>query len=184
MELGATVKFAKKIISLGVLLSQFGYSALAQKWPKPRPDSVSVVVTSAFSTDGALHWAITNRNDVEVYVYDFFLWGPALSVDRSQEKTTFNTTPVVEQPSCPPNRVAPVLLLVVAPGRTISGELQDDHLKHLAGKAVSLTIAVGSDPYTVVDEAKRFFDSDCKHSPYDAIVRWGIIIESKTAKVQ
>jgi len=62
--------------------------------------------------------------------------------------------------------------------------LQDDRLERLAGKAVSLRIAVGSDPYTVVDEAKQFFDSNCKHSPYDAIVRWGTIIESKTVKVQ
>ena len=178
------MKFAKQVISLAVLLSQFGNSAPAQKWPKPRPDSVNVAVTSAFSTDGALHWSITNHNEVAVYVYDFFLWGPALSVDDSLEKTTFNTTPVVEQPSCPPNRVAPVLLLVVAPGRTITGELQDDRLEQLAGKAVSLTIAVGSDPYTVVDEAKRFFDSNCKHSPYDAIVKRGTIIESKTVKVR
>src|ERR1700719_3892489 len=96
------MKFAKQVISLAVLLSQFGNSAPAQKWPKPRPDSVNVAVTSAFSTDGALHWSITNHNEVAVYVYDFFLWGPALSVDHSLEKTTFNTTPVVEQPSCPP----------------------------------------------------------------------------------
>ena len=178
------MKFAKGLIWFAVLLSQFSDSALAQKMPKPRPDSVSVAVTSAFSAQGALHWAITNHNDVAVFIYDFFLWGPALSVDRSAEKTTFNTTPVIEQPSCPPNRVAPVLLLVVAPGRTISGDLQDDRLEQLAGKAVSVTIAVGSDPYAVVDEAKRFLDSDCKHSPYDAIVRWGTIIESKTVKVQ
>ena len=177
------MKFAKQVISLAVLLSQFGNSALAQKMPKPRPDSVSVALTSA-SAEGTLHWAITNHDKVAVYVYDFFLWGPALSVDHSPEKTTFNTTPVVEQPSCPPNRVAPVLLLVVAPGRTITGELQDDRLQQLAGKAVSLRIAVGSDPYTVVDEAKRFFDSNCKQSPYDAIVRWGTIIESKAVKVQ
>ena len=178
------MKFAKQAISLAVLLSQFGTSALAQKWPKPRPESVSVAVTSAFSAEGALHWAITNHNDVAVFVYDFFLWGPAFSVDHSPEKTAFNTTPVVEQPSCPPTRVAPVLLLVVAPGRTITGELQDDRIGQLAGKAVSITIAVGSDPYTVVDEAKRFFDSDCKHSPYDAIVRWGTIIESTKVKVK
>ena len=177
------MKTVEQLISLAVLLSQLGNSAFAQKMPKPRPDSVSVAVTSA-STEGILHWAITNHDQVAVYVYDFFLWGPALSVDYSPEKTTFNTTPVVEQPSCPPNRVAPVLLLVVAPGRTITGDLQDDRLERLAGKAVSLRIAVGSDPYTVVDEAKQFFDSHCKHSPYDAIVRWGTIIESKTVKVQ
>jgi hypothetical protein len=77
-----------------------------------------------------------------------------------------------------------VLLLVVAPGRTITGELRDDRIEKLVGKAASLTVAVGLDPYTVVDEAKRFFDSDCKHSPYDAIVRWATIVESKAVKVQ
>jgi hypothetical protein len=82
------MKFAKQVISLAVLLSQFGNSALAQKMPKPRPDSVSVALTSA-SAEGTLHWAITNHDEVAVYVYDFFLWGPALSVDHSPEKTTF-----------------------------------------------------------------------------------------------
>jgi len=178
------MQFAKQAISLAVLLSQFGNSALAPKWPKPHPDSVSVAVTSASSTGGSLHWAITNHNEVAVYVYEVFLWGPAFSLDHSLERTTFNTTPLVEQPSCPPNRVAPVLLLVVAPGRTITGELQDDRLQQSAGKAVSLRIAVGSDPDSVVDEAKRFFNSNCKHNPYDAIVRWGTIIESKAVKVR
>jgi len=116
-------------------------------------------------------------------VYDFFLWGPALSVDHSAQKTIFNTTPLVEQASCPPNRFPPVLLLVIGPGRSISGELQDDRLKTLTGRTVSLRIAAGLDAYTVLDEAKKFFDSDCKHSPYDAIVRWGTIVESNAVRV-
>jgi hypothetical protein len=178
------MRLARLVVSLVMFLSQFGSSAVAQKTTKPSPDSVIVAVTRAWSTDGTLHWAITNHNEIAVFVYDFFLWGPALSADYSAEKTTFNTAPIVERPSCPPNRVAPVLLLVVAPGRTITGELQDDRLDRLSGKVASLTIAVGLDPYTVVDEAKRFFDSDCQHSPYDAIVRWGTIIESKAVKVE
>jgi hypothetical protein len=150
---------------------------------KPKPTSVGVLITSATSKDGALRWTITNRNDLGLFVYDFFLWGPALSVDESPQKTIFNTTPVIEQATCPPNRVAPVLLLVIGPGRSISGELQDERLKNLSEKAVSLRIAAGFDPYSVVDEAKRFLDSNCKQSPYDAVVRWGTIVESGAVKV-
>lgn len=174
---------AKSLVVLACLCA-LGGTGVAQSTTKPRPQSVKVTVTSASSADGTLQWAITNHNEVAVFVYDFFLWGPAFSVDESPEKATFNTTPVAEQASCPPNRVAPVLLLVVAPSRTIKGELQDERLKRLSGKSASLRIAVGRDPYTVVDEAKRFFDSNCKHSPYDAIVRWGTIIESKPARVR
>jgi hypothetical protein len=145
--LGATMKFAKELVSLALLLARLSNSALAQKMPKPHPDSVSVAVTSALS-EGALHWAITNHNDVAVFVYDFFLWGPALSVDHSPEKTTFQhyTSCRTAILSSEPRRAC--ALACFPPGRTITSELQDDRLGQLAGKAVSLTIAVGSDPYT------------------------------------
>jgi hypothetical protein len=156
----------------------------AQEITKPKSDSARVVVTEASSKHGVLRWKITNQNELAVFVYDFFLWGPALSVELLPEKTVFSTTPLAEQATCPPNRVAPVLLLVVGPGRSITGELQDERLRVLNGKAVSLRIAAGLDAYSVVDEAKRFFNSDCKHSPYDAIVRWGTIIESDARTVQ
>jgi hypothetical protein len=158
--------------------------AKAQAATKPKPNSVQLSITTASSKDAVIHWKVTNNNDLAVYVYDFFLWGPALSVEQSPDRTVFNTTPLTEQATCPPNRVAPVLLLVVAPGRTITGELQDERLKDLRGKGVALRVAVGLDPYSVVDETKRFFNSDCKHSPYDAIVRWGAIIESDAVKVE
>ena len=172
------------LAALVVLMIAFGGSAVAQRTIKPRPETVALAITSASSTDANLHWAITNHNDMAVYVYDFYLWGPALSMDESQGRSIFSTTPTVEEPSCPPNRFAPVLLLVIGPGRTISGELQDERIKPLAGRTASLVIAVGSEPYTVAEEAKRFYNSNCKHSPNDAIVRWGTIIESKPTRVQ
>jgi hypothetical protein len=172
-----------RFVAIALLLT-IATSGVAQVVTKPAPNTVEFVVTSASSADGAIRWAITNHSDGAVFVYDFFLWGPALSVDSAPEKTTFNTTPVVEQASCGPNRFPPVLLLVVAPGRTITGELKDQRITPLSGKAVSARIAVGLDAYSVVREAKRFMESNCKHSPYDAIVRWGRIVESKATTVQ
>ena len=100
-------------------------------------------------------------------------------------KIVLSTTPTKEEATCPPNRFPPVLLLVVAPSRrTLHGDFVDSQLKVPAKADLSMRIAVRSDPYTVVAEAKRFADSNCKHSPYDAIVRWGTIIDSNTIHVQ
>ena len=131
-------------------------------------------------SDAQLHWKITNSLDVAAYVYDFYLWGPAYSLVRVGDRVRIDTTPVIEQRSCPPNRFPPVLLLVIGPRRTVTGDFSDSEIKGLEGKQVSLRIAVGSDPYSVVAEAKRFMSSRCQHSPYDAIVRWGTIIESNS----
>jgi hypothetical protein len=126
-----------------------------------------------------LHWAVTNDLDVAVYAYSFYLWGPAYRVQRSSGHVFIDTTPVAEDPSCPPNRFPPVLLLVIGPHRTIEGDLTDPNVRDINQAGVSMRIAVGFDPYSVVAKAKAFERSNCKHSPYDAIVRWGRIIESK-----
>jgi hypothetical protein len=71
-----------------------------------------------------------------------------------------------------------VLLLVVRGGGTVEGDFSDPEIKEVRGKEVTLKIAVGSEPNSVVEEAKRFASSNCAHSPYDAIVNWGTILES------
>lgn len=144
---------------------------------------VKVEVTKAAHRDGVLHWTITNNLETAVYVYDFYLWGPAYHIERAGDRVIINTAPVSQEASCPPNRFPPVLLLVVAPHRSIDGDFVDSELRDLDGKQVSIRIAVGSDPYTVVAEAKRFMSSKCAHSPYDAIVRWGTILESNTLQL-
>jgi hypothetical protein len=134
--------------------------------------------------DGALvHWKITNNLDVAVYVYNFYLWGPAYRVETQQNRVIIETAPVAEQSSCPPNRFPPVLLLPVGPHRTVEGDFIDANV-NAYGKAILMKAAVGSDPYSVVAEAKRFFNSKCQHSPYDAIVRWGAILESNEFQVE
>ncbi len=115
-----------------------------------------------------------------VYVYDFYLWGPAYHVSATPDKTIIETTPLTEIRSCPPYRFPPVLLLLVGPGRTIEGDFTDPEVRIVSGKPVSLQIAVGTNPYSVVAEAKRFYSSKCEHNPYDAIVRWGTILESNS----
>lgn len=136
-------------------------------------------------TQGAiLRWKITNRLEVAVYVYDFYLWGPAYHADREDEVVRIDTTPVKELRSCPPNRFPPVLLLVVGPKRTIEGEFEDPALPDLKWRTVVFRVAVGTNPYSVVEEAKRFANSRCQFSPYDAIVRWGTLLESNRLRIE
>jgi hypothetical protein len=133
--------------------------------------------------DALVRWEITNTLSTAVYVYDVYLWGPAYHVQREADRDILETTPVAEEAACPPNRFPPVLLLAIGPGKTIKGDFTDDEIRNVAGKAVSMRIAVGADPYSVVDQAKRFMASRCKHSPYDAIVRWGAIVESNVVRL-
>jgi hypothetical protein len=144
--------------------------------------AISVEIARPITDSSLLHWKITNKLDVAVYVYDFFLWGPAYHVEQAGDRVTIETTPVKETQACPPNRFPPVLLLVIGPNRTIAGDFSDPVL-NLKDKTVSLKISVGGDPYSVVEEAKQFANSKCKHSPYDAIVRWGAIVESNTLEL-
>jgi hypothetical protein len=110
--------------------------------------------------------------------------GPAYNVERSAGKLVFDTSPIARVASCPPNRVAPLLLLFVRRGGVIEGDFVDEAIKNsAAGDEVSLKIAIGSEPDSVVQEAKRFYNSDCKHSPYDAIVDWPTFVESTPVKV-
>jgi hypothetical protein len=135
------------------------------------------------SEDGTLlRWKITNRLPTAIYVYDFYLWGPAYHVERLADRVLIDTTPVVELRSCPPTRFPPVLLVVVGPHRRISGEFSDSEISGLGGKQVAIRVAVGTDPYSVVEQAKKFAASRCRYSPYDAIVQWGTIIESNAIR--
>lgn len=146
--------------------------------------SVHLEITKATQRDSLFHWKITNDLDTAVYAYDFYLWGPAYHVERSGNRLVIETTPISEEASCPPNRFPPVLLLVIGPHRTIEGDFSDSEIRETAGKIVTLRIAVGADPYSVVAEAKKFMSSGCTHNPYDAIVRWGTILESNTLQFQ
>jgi hypothetical protein len=141
-------------------------------------DAVSFQLTKTSQEGALVHWRITNSLGIAVFVYDFYLWGPPYHVDREQNRIVIETTPIDEEPSCPPNRFPPVLLLVIGPHRTIEGDFTDSTINGIKGKLVSMKIAVGTDPYTVVQEAKQFMSSSCKHNPYDAIVRWGVILQS------
>ena len=144
--------------------------------------AVSLEITRPVQQGALFNWKIANKSDVAVYVYDFYLWGPAYHFEEAGERVVIETTPVTERPGCPPNRFPPVLLLVIGPRRTIEGAFSDPDL-NLKGKTTSLRITVGENPYSVVEEAEQFAKSKCKHSPYDAIVRWGTIIESNTVRL-
>jgi hypothetical protein len=165
---------------LAVLLCIFSFSALAQK---PKAADVRLEIQPDPAGKALVNWSITNSSKLAVYVYDFFLWGPGEWNDQTGGVTILGTTPSTEEATCPPNRVAPVLLLVIAPGRTIQGNFVDDRLKLASQTKVAMRIAVFGDPYIVVEKAKTFANSNCKHSPYDALVQEGTIVESNTVQL-
>jgi hypothetical protein len=145
-----------------------------------RVSGVAVEIKSVSPEAGSLHWKITNQSKVEIYLYDVFLLGPAFAIERIPGTTIFDTTPLHKLASCVPNRYLPVLLIVIRSGGTIEGDFADEEIKKLArGTKISLKVAVGPEPYSVIARWQRFLNSDCKHSPYDAIATWGTIIESK-----
>jgi hypothetical protein len=71
----------------------------------------------------------------------------------------------------------------VRSGGVIEGDFVDTEVKKAGGNEASLKIAVGSEPNTVVEQAKRFYNSDCKHSPYDAIINWATFLESTRIQI-
>src|SRR6266436_1712494 len=160
------MKTSVRLIVIGFLLL-----SMTRADAQPRKilqTAVSVEIAKPVADASLLHWKITNRLDVAVYVYDFYLWGPAYHIEQAGNRVTIETAPVTEMPACPPNRFPPVLLLVVGPRRTIEGDFSDPEL-NLNGKTASLRISVGENPFSVVEVAKQFGNSKCKHSPYDAI---------------
>ncbi len=102
---------------------------------------VSLEIVPPSQEGSLLHWRIRNRLEMAVYVYDFYLWGPAYHVSATPDKTIIETTPLTEIRSCPPYRFPPVLLLLVGPGRTIEGDFTDPEVRIVSGKPVSLQIA-------------------------------------------
>lgn len=167
-------------VLVAVCLFLFSLGTLAQKL---KPSDVSLKIQPDTTGKALVNWSIKNNTKFAVYVYDFWLWGPARWNDQRQDVTILGTAPSEEQHSCPPNRVVPVLLLPIFPGRTINGELADNLLKLAPRSKVAMRIAIFSDPYRVVEEQKRFLDSKCEHSPDDAIVREGTLVESNVLQL-
>jgi hypothetical protein len=146
-------------------------------------ENVQLQISKSSNPKALFHWTISNHGNESVFIYDFYLWGPAFRVQQTAGGIRIQTTPVKEEPGCPPNRFPPVLLLHVAPGRSVEGDFTDEYIKVEAGRTVSMTIAAGADAYSVGELAKQFSQSNCKHSPNDAIVRWGTIINSNSIRV-
>lgn len=145
---------------------------------------VRLELSRSTAREALFHWRITNTLSTPVYVYNVFLWGPAYSYERQGERLLVDTAPVAEQRSCPPNRFPPVLLLAVAPSRSIEGDFVDSEVRAPIGKMISMRIQVGLEPYTVGEQAKHFMSSECRQSPYDAIVQWGSVVESRSISTE
>ena len=168
---GITV-FLKVILLVGTCTKGVGAGIVS---------GVKVSVSKVSVVAGSLHWKITNNSKEEVYVYDVFLLGPAFAIEQSHGTATFYTAPLRTLASCPPNRFLPPLLLVIRSGGTIEGDFVESEIKKVRrGTRVLIKVAVGTEPNSVTEAWRNFLSSDCRHSPYDAIVQWGTIIESNS----
>jgi hypothetical protein len=159
-------------------------AAIAKDPPKPRATGISVQLTATHTRPDELHWKITNASNESVFVYSYFLYGPAYSTEAKPGKIILDTLPPSPEPGCP-NRFPPVLLLMVPSGDYRDGDFRDPALKALAGQTVSFKIGAGLDPYGVVEEANRirWKSGNCSKSPYDAIFEWATIFESNSVKL-
>jgi hypothetical protein len=149
----------------------------------PDVSKVTFEITHLSMDAGLVHWKIRNNSEDGIYVYNFFLLGPAYNIEQSAGKQIFDTSPIVRMASCPPDRVAPLLLTFIRSGGAMEGDFVDSRIKDVGLSEFSLKIAVGSESEKVVEEAKRFYHSNCKHSPYDAIIDWASFLESNSVRV-
>jgi hypothetical protein len=146
-------------------------------------EGVKVEVTSVSPSKGVLHWKITNTSDVEVYVYDVFLWGSAFGISTKPDRLVFETCPTKIENGYP-YHVPPVLLLLIPSHADREGDFKDPQIRRTRGKKISLEIGVGPEPYNVVQDAlnvQKLGEADT--SPYNVILKWSTIIESKPIQV-
>ncbi|WP_348261044.1 hypothetical protein P8935_14670 [Telmatobacter sp. DSM 110680] len=165
---------------IAICLCVLPLSVAAQK---PKPTDVQLQIQRTSTASAIVDWSITNNTKFAMYVYDFFLLGPAPWNDQEGDVSILGTAPMRQEKGCPPNRVVPVLLLALPPGRTIRGDFVDDRMNLDPKAKVAMRIAIFNDPYKVVEDAKRFLSSHCEHSPYDAIVLDGTIVQSNIVQL-
>lgn len=165
---------ALMIASLSLVMALAIQPSLGQQ-----PNSlITLQISQRPKRQQSIHWTLSNRSDSVVYVYDVFLLGPAFALEHNNDEIILNTAPVKEDPGCAPNHFPPVLLIPVGPGRSLEGDFLDSRLLNRTKTRVVMRMVVGSDAYSVVDTAKAYLNSNCEHSPYDAIVKWGSIVTS------
>jgi hypothetical protein len=150
----------------------------------PDVSNIRFEITHVSKKAGLLHWKFVNNSEDGVYIYNFFLLGPAFNVEHNPGRLIFDTSPIIQVASCFPDRLAPLLLLFVRSGGVIEGDFVDPEIKEAGDNKVSLKIAVGPEANTVVEEEKRILSSSgCAHSPYDAVVNWATFLQSNAVQL-
>nr|MDP9148233.1 hypothetical protein [Acidobacteriota bacterium] len=104
---------------------------------KSNIQGVTVTVTAVSPNMGSLHWKITNNSEVEVYVYDVFLWGTAFGINTKPDTVVFETSPTKIENGFP-NHVLPVLLLLIPAHADREGDFKDPEIGKCQGKKISL----------------------------------------------
>jgi hypothetical protein len=142
---------------------------------------VKVHLTTTSRSD-QLHWDIINESDRPVFVYSYFLYGPAYGRQSVDSRAILTTTPLSLDEGTV-NHFPPVLLLMIPAHDDREGYFRDSEIKTLAGHEVSLKIGVGSDPYSVVQNAHALRYGKSQGNPYNAIFAWAKIIESNAVQL-
>jgi hypothetical protein len=144
---------------------------------------VKVEVTAVSPARGLLHWKVTNTSDVEIYVYDLFLWGPSYRVRTKPDSVVFETSPTEIQNGYP-NHVPPLLLLLVPAHESREGDFKDPQIKSSRGKRISFEIGVGSEPYKVIEDYQGVRRrGEGTSSPFNVVLQWSTIFASPLVKV-
>jgi hypothetical protein len=87
------------VLSLtGIVLLIFAYQT---GQAESRSKSDVVLTINPGPGKAQLHWMISNGSSVAVYVYSYYLYGPAYSVTRHGGTITLDTTPTLLESGCP-----------------------------------------------------------------------------------
>lgn len=140
---------------------------------------VTVELTRVSRKTGVVHWKITNHNDVPVFIYSTYLWGPIFPGTRKNEPGVIDTAPNEDTGEGCPSNLEPFLILRVAPNDFREGDFADPSLKTWTSDGISLRVAAGPEAERVTSDMYRAAKT-CKPGPYDVLYDWSTILQTPT----
>jgi len=171
-----------RLITLVVFL--FAFAPQQRSTPRPAAASppahithVELQVSKLSRIDGKFHWKISNHNNVSVYAYSTYLWGPALHLRRMRDADIFETTPTEKAGGGCPDNYQPPLMLQIPPNDYREGDFEDPAIKELSSSSIAFRIAIGPEP-TRISQALYRVVKDCRQNPFDVLYDWATILES------
>jgi hypothetical protein len=169
------------IVSALVLVAGQSRPHTRKEPPAPAPHAhiirVAVTLTRASRKVGTVHWRIENHNDVSVYVYSNYLWGPVFPGEHKADPGVIDTAPNEKAGDSCPTDFPPMLVLIIPPNDFREGDFADPSLKTFEHDTVAFRIGVGPEAERVTNDVYRALKG-CKANPYNVIFDWSTTIES------